>query len=280
MHKRLSLLPLLLVMLAACSPQEPAAEAEAAPQAPASEPAAPAEATPAEAEADTGDGADIAATAPAGTDADADADASAPARPAPQAPQGPEPVAGTHYTEIANAQPYQPLQGKIEVVEVFGYTCPACAQFAPALDAWKQRQPDDVRVTMVAAPFGGYWMPYAQAFYTAESMGLVERTHAAMFEAVHRKRSLPVQGVTDQQIADFYAGFGADAAQFASTMKSFTVSAKMRGAQQFLTRTGVDSTPTIIVNGKYRVLGPMAYDEVLRVTDHLIARERAAAAAE
>src|SRR5688572_21042657 len=164
------------------------------------------------------------------------------------------PVAGQHYVEIADPQPFQPLDGQIEVVEVFGYTCPACASFEPLVSAWKQRQPDDVRVSMLAAPFGGYWQPYAKAFYAAESMDLVDATHKPMFEAVHRERSLPAQGVTNDALADFYAGHGADAARFAQTMESFAVSGQMRRALQFTQRTGVDATPTMIVNGKYRVV--------------------------
>src|SRR5699024_11719354 len=75
----------------------------------------------------------------------------------------PAPEAGVHYVEIEDAQPYLPLDGQVEVVEVFGYTCPACASFEPLVSAWKQRQPDDVRVTLLAAPFGGAWQSFAKA---------------------------------------------------------------------------------------------------------------------
>ncbi|NZA27281.1 thiol:disulfide interchange protein DsbA/DsbL [Luteimonas sp. SJ-92] len=272
MTKRLGFLPLLLtVMLAACSGDDAAPQPDATPATPATTaaegPPAAAEAVPgAQAEAPAADGATMDGSA---------TDAGTPA-PAAQPPQGPAPQAGTDYVEIPNGQPYQPLDGKIEVVEVFGYTCPACAQFEPQIAAWKRRQPADVRVTPVAAPFGGYWMPYAKAYYAAESMGLVERTHQAMFEAVHLQRSLPVQNATPQAIGEFYAGHGTDAGQFASTMESFAVSGKLKRAEQFIDRAGVDSTPTMVVNGKYRVLGPKQFDEVLRIVDHLVARERAA----
>ena len=38
--------------------------------------------------------------------------------------------------------------------------------------------------------------------------------------------------------------------------------------------SGVEGTPTVIVDGKYRVLGK-SYEDVLRITDALIAQERA-----
>lgn len=190
-------------------------------------------------------------------------------------PTGPEPVVGTDYVEVAGGQPFQPGSGQIEVAEVFGYTCPHCATFEPMIDAWQAKLPADVKFTPIAAPFGGYWLPYAKAFYTAESMGLLRKTHTPMFNALHIDQSLPIQGVTDEQIAAFYAKYGADAKQFQSTMSSFAVDAKLKRAAQFLQRTGVEATPTIIVNGKYRVVGK-GPDDALRIAEHLIARERAA----
>ena len=231
-----------------------------------------------------------ASTAPLAADTTAATSAAAPApgeataaTPAPAGPivppSGPAPVAGTDYVEIAGGQPFQTGTGKIEVVEVFGYTCPHCASFEPLAAAWKAKLPADVVFTPVAAPFGGYWIPYAKAFYTAESMGLLGKTHDAMFRAIHVERSLPVQPLpTPEQLGAFYAKFGADPQQFISTMSSFSVDAKLKRAQQFLTRSGVDSTPTIIVGGKYRVTTPTSLEDALRVAEHLIARERAARA--
>ena len=45
-------------------------------------------------------------------------------------------VEGKDYERIADAGPFAPLAGKIEVVEMFGYTCPHCAHFEPQLEAW------------------------------------------------------------------------------------------------------------------------------------------------
>lgn len=251
---RLPLILAALFTLTACSQDAPAPATSA--------PAASAPATTAPAPASTADAASpVAPSAPAG-----------PIVP----PRGPAPIAGTDYVEIPGGQPFQPGTGKIEVVEVFGYTCPACASFEPQVQAWKARLPADVEFVPVAAPFGGYWMPYAKAYYTAQAMGLADKTHEAMFRAIHVERSLSVQPTpTDAQIAQFYAKFGADPKQFESTMKSFAINAKLKRAQQFLMASGVESTPTMLVNGKYRVTGS-GFDDTLRITEHLIAQERAA----
>ena len=45
-------------------------------------------------------------------------------------------------------------------------------------------------------------------------------------------------------------------------------------ARQFALRGGVDATPMIIVNGKYRVTGGGNYSDRLAIAERLVARER------
>lgn len=186
-------------------------------------------------------------------------------------------VPGVDYVEIPNGTALAPRPGKIEVAEVFGYTCPHCASFEPVFQQWKSRQRNDVNVVGVPAPFGGYWIPYAQAFYAAQSMGLVDRTHRDMFRAIHDEHRLPISGATPKEIAAFYAGYGADPKKFAAAMTGKAVQAQLTQARDFLMRSEVEGTPTIVVAGKYRVQGKSA-DDVLRITDALVDRERAALA--
>jgi len=189
----------------------------------------------------------------------------------------PAPVAGTDYVEIPGGQPYAPLDGKIEVVEVFGYVCPACFRFQPLVRAWHESLPADVRFTYVPAAFGPEWTPWAHAYYAAEAQGLVDRTHDVIFNEIHLSNSLPGEGDKPDEaaIAAFYGRYGVDPKQFLDTMHSFANDAKLNRAKQFMIRSGVEGTPTIVVNGKYRVLGK-SYEDVLRITNQLIAQERAA----
>lgn len=245
------------LMLAACGQDAPQQAAPAA--------------TPAPATAPAGNSAAPATQAPAADAAQATTRTPGPVVP----PQGPPPVAGTDYVEIASGQPFKPGNPKIEVVEAFGYTCPACAQFEPVLSGWAARLPADVEFIPVPAPFGGFWMPYAKAYYAAEAAGILEQGHDAMFEAFHLRRELDHES-TEPEIAQFYAQFGADPQEFARTMSSFSVNAKVNRARQFLQRTGVDATPTLVVDGRYRVVGGNSWEDKLRIADHLIAMRREA----
>lgn len=185
------------------------------------------------------------------------------------------PVEGTDYEVIDQGAPYEAVAGRIEVVEVFGYTCHHCANFEPAVQAWKAKLPKDVKFTPLAAPFGGQWTPFARAYFTAKSLGIAERSHEAVFRALHDEGTLP-RNPTDGELASFYAQFGVEPARFAATLHSPAIEGALEHAMAFLQRSGVESTPTVIVAGKYRVTAPPA--DVLRVVDQLVARERAARA--
>jgi thiol:disulfide interchange protein DsbA len=274
--KRKALLLLLLLPLVACnrapSPAETSAPAPAASTTPSADAIAAAASAAAAANAP-------AAPASVGAPAANPAADAAVAAVADSAAKGTA-AAGSDYVVIQGGQPYDPLNGKIEVVEVFNFICPACARFEPLLNAWKKTLPADVRLTYVPADFNAQWHIYAQAFLVADAMGLDARTHDAVFNAIHIEHSLPSE--TDppdaRKVAAFYARHGVDAKQFIDAMSSFAVDAKLKRARQFMLAAGVEGTPTVIVNGKYRVTGK-SDEDVLRITNQLIAQERAAGAA-
>jgi thiol:disulfide interchange protein DsbA len=127
------------------------------------------------------------------------------------------------------------------------------------------------------------WDNYAKAYYTAEAMGLVEKTHDDMFRAIHIDKTLKGERGMDtpEEIAAFYQAYGADPKQFVSSMSSFAVAAKVNRARQWILAAFEDgraSTPTFVVNGKYRVTAPTV-DEMFRVLNQLIVAERAKAGA-
>ncbi|MCL7715060.1 thiol:disulfide interchange protein DsbA/DsbL [Stenotrophomonas mori] len=188
------------------------------------------------------------------------------------------PVEGQDYELIAEPGPFAPLAGKIEVVEVFGYPCIHCANFEPQLSAWAAKLPADVRLTLVPAAFGGHWDAYARAFYAAEQVGVLERSHGDLFKALHQRQSLPMQNVSPQELAGFYAGYGVQPERYIEALRSAQVDEKLQAARDFAMRVRVPGTPALVVNGKYLVKG-RNFDEQLRVADALVARERAAGAA-
>ncbi len=179
----------------------------------------------------------------------------------------PAPVDGTDYVTIDQGQPYAPLRGKVEVVEVFGYWCPHCAEFQPALSAWTRAQPADVRFTTVPAVFTAGDV-LARAYFAAEHFRLLPRLHDTIFRAIHVDATLPRDPSVDE-MAGWFGQHGLDAARAKTYMISPAVDARLEYARQFAMRSGVEGTPTLIVNGRYRITA-RTHEEGLRTASALI----------
>jgi protein dithiol oxidoreductase (disulfide-forming) len=179
------------------------------------------------------------------------------------------PVAGRDYEEIPDGTPYRPLGGKVEVVEVFAYWCPHCAHFQPSLEAWARKLPANVRFDYVPAAFQ-LEDPLARAFFAAKAAGKLPVTHDATFRAIHEEQTLPRNATVDE-IAGFYGTLGLDPAKTKAAMIGFSVGGQMRQAREFALRSGIEGTPTLIINGRYRVTGRTLEDS-LRIASALIAQ--------
>lgn len=183
--------------------------------------------------------------------------------------------AGRDYHRIEPPQPTA-AGDKIEVLEIFGYPCIHCAHAAPEITRWRKTLPPDVQFGFVPAVFGAVWEAYARAYYTAETMGVVERTHDKLFEVLHVEQR-PIRNLED--VAAFYAEYGVDKETFLGTLNSFPVNAKIAQASEKVTAYGIEGTPTMVVAGKYRVMSPggeAGFATMLKIVDHLIALEREA----
>ena len=190
-------------------------------------------------------------------------------------------------------QPTSVPAGKVEVTEVFSYACPACNRFYPIIDKLKAALPANAELTFVPAAFNTSedWPMFQRAFYAAQTLGIDKREHDAMFDAVWKTGELAIIDPGSQRIkvpaptiddaAKWYAkvaGVKSDA--FVSAANSFGVDTKTRQADQFIRATQVDQTPTMVVNGKYRVTVGSAGtdDKLIELILWLVAQESGGAA--
>jgi len=182
---------------------------------------------------------------------------------------------GVHYTAIPNAT--QTGGDKVEVVEAFSYLCSHCATFEPYISNWAQHKPENVVFRRIPVVFGrSSWEVYAQAYVTAELMGIADAAHGALMDKLWKEKSVMR---TVEELGQFYSAFGVNPEKFVATSKSFAVNAKLRKEQRDVQTAGVRGTPSLIVNGKYLVSGNEAigsYDVMLDVIDYLVSLEAAA----
>jgi thiol:disulfide interchange protein DsbA len=187
------------------------------------------------------------------------------------------PVAGKDYIEISNGAPLDPpALGTVVVEEFFNYICPACNAFEPLFVSWQEKLPSYAKVVHVPATFRADFVPYAKAYYAADSLGLVEKTHQAVYNGIHVERAIPAEGQRpdEDKIAEFYSKYGVSKDDFLRAMQSFGVQVKVRRATEHMTKSKVPSTPTLVVNGRYLVRGN-TYQDMLRIASFLIEKERA-----
>ncbi|MEQ8858214.1 MAG: thiol:disulfide interchange protein DsbA/DsbL [Pseudomonadales bacterium] len=166
---------------------------------------------------------------------------------------------------------------KVEVVEVFSYGCIHCKNFQPAVEAWLETKPEDVDFYRMPATFSEPWEVLAQLYYTAEALGVTGKVHGAIFSAIHD------QGVnltdTDLMAALFEREAGVEPEQFRKVFSSFSVRSRVQQAHARGLAYRLSGTPTLIVDGLYRVDGRMAGGNasMLDVVEFLVAQRRAAA---
>ena len=197
-------------------------------------------------------------------------------------------VEGTHYNRILPPQPTGLPAGQIQVLEVFSYACPGCNRFYPVIDKLAAGLPANAVMQYLPASFRADedWPVFQRAYFAAQSLGIAQRTHDAMYDAIWKSDELavwdqklnrtkrPPPGLPD--IAKFYEKTtGVNAQQFITTATSFGVETKMRQADQFIAACGVAETPSIVVNGKYR-LNPITAGgdvETIELVKYLVAKE-------
>jgi thiol:disulfide interchange protein DsbA len=184
--------------------------------------------------------------------------------------------AGRHYTVLAAAQPTSTDAGKVEVAEVFMFGCPGCFGFEPHIQSWLGRKADYVNFVRIPAPWNPAAILHARAYYTAEALGKAEEIDRPFFNEIHTNRNMLD---TEAKIAALFAEHGVDEATFKSTFNSFAVNTKLKRAEELIRRYRVQSTPTVVVNGKYVTTGSQAgsYDAWFAIVDDLAAREHAGA---
>lgn len=182
--------------------------------------------------------------------------------------------AGTHYA-VLDIPIHTPDPSKIEVTEYFSYGCPHCFEFDPEITAWKKQLPDDVQFDRTPAIWSKDYAVYAQTYYTAEALNVLDKVHTPIFQAIHAQGK-PLN--TPDSMAKFFAQFGVDPVDFAKTYASFGVRASVQQAEARGRAYRANGVPTLIINGKYRVDGAMAgsHANMLKVADFLIQKERAA----
>ncbi len=183
-------------------------------------------------------------------------------------------AAETHYDVIT-----PPIRtsdpAKIEVVEFFWYGCGHCYTFEPVIGQWKKNLSDDVDFQGSPAIWNKPMELHARAFYTAQVLGVSDKLHLPIFQAMNVDRK-PLG--SERDIATLFADHGVAVEDFNKAFNSFGVTSQVNQANARARSAKITGTPELMVNGKYRVSTRKAGSqaEMLKIVDFLVEKERAA----
>lgn len=181
-------------------------------------------------------------------------------------------VVAQEYLELNPPRPTQD-PAKVEVIEFFWYGCPHCFRFDPYLEEWVKGKPAEVVFKRQPVIFGANWAPQARAYFTAEVLGVVDKIHKDLFNAMHVDKK-PM--ASEEELAEFFAAHGIDRQDFKNAYRSFAVDVKMRQAEAIAADYGITGVPALVVNGRYTITGQTAksYAKMIEVLKALVERER------
>jgi len=182
---------------------------------------------------------------------------------------------GLHYFLIEGAPAVS--DGAIRLEEAFSYLCTHCYTFEPFVASWKKRKPENVKFRRIPVVFGrGSWELYARGYVTAKMMNAPDEAHSALMDRIWKEKAI-IRNL--DELATFYSQFGLDKEKFISTSRSFAVDGMLRKDQALVQAYGIRGTPSMVLNGKYRIAGNAAvanYDVMFDIVDYLIELETSA----
>jgi thiol:disulfide interchange protein DsbA len=188
--------------------------------------------------------------------------------------QARKPVAGKDFHILDAKAPVEAPAGKIEVVEFFWYSCPHCNIFEPALANWVKALPKDMAFKRSHVAFNDGFVPQQRLFLALEAMGMLEKLHVKVFNAIHSEKVNLAKG---DAITDWVVKQGVDKAKFLEQYNSFSVSTKATRSTQLQNAYRVEGVPALGIAGRFYTDGSMAgsMERALQVAEYLIAEVRA-----
>ena len=171
------------------------------------------------------------------------------------------------YTELKPPVPVEDA-GKIEVLEFFWYGCIHCYNLEPQIDTWLKKLPSDVQFRRVPAVFNERWALDAAIFYAMEAMGVLDKLHRPLFDAIHKDR---LRTDNQQAFGEWLQKHGVDSKKLFETVCSFGVQSKTRRAAQLTVAYKVDGTPAMGVDGRFMV---PAQQGMLQAVESLVEQVR------
>lgn len=163
---------------------------------------------------------------------------------------------------------------RVEVLEFFWYGCPHCFALEPDLAAWVRTLPKNAYFRRVPAVINPSWAPLARAFFAAELLGITEKLHYDIFNAIH----LSGQNLNNREtLLSFVEKLGVNRKQYAQALDSPEVTSRVENAQRLGATAQIQGVPALVVDGKFQtsVSQTGSHERLITTLNELIAQAHA-----
>ena len=177
-------------------------------------------------------------------------------------------IEGVHFRQLDKAIE---LEGAIapSVIEIFWYGCSHCEKFEPQLQPWLKTLPDNVSFVRSPAIWSPIMLVHASAYYVAQVLKPSHDFHMQLFTRIMALRNSNDVEYHKKQIAQLFTSQGITAEEFERLYLSTQVSEKVVSSSNLMKMANIQSTPTVIIDGKYVLIA-----SAFKSTDEMLAAAR------
>lgn len=183
-------------------------------------------------------------------------------------------VEGVHFRKLNT--PIAIAGNNITVNEFFWYGCPHCENFEPIMNEWESKKSADVIIERLPAVWSELMKLHGKVYFMAKEFGKIKELHPSLFKAVMALQSERDSKVQIRQFAQLFAEHGVDLESFNKQLTSFKTKSQLENAIAYMEQAKINSTPSLMVNGKYVVINNSAKsaEELMSIVNYLIELER------
>lgn len=148
------------------------------------------------------------------------------------------------------------------IVEYSDFQCPACSAYAPLLKRLAEEHPNDVRLVYRHFPLDQIHPNARTAAWAAEAAGMQGKffeMHDALFNT---QETWSADANPEIFFEDLAHSLGLDNAKFKADSKSQTVKDIVNASAASGASSGVNSTPSLFLDGKL-ITNPSSYEELV-----------------
>ena len=186
-------------------------------------------------------------------------------------------VEGKHYLPLSAAVPTIVGDKKVEITEIFRFSCPACFRFEQASVEWKKTKSPLAELVKNPVVWNDDTEIRAQVYYAGAQLGLEQETAMAIFKSIHEATSQSAAKnalLKEDDILTMFESLGVERAKAKKMYNNWFIKSKVRQADGRARDFAINGTPELFVDGRYRITVSSAgsYEAMLQVADFLVAK--------